>query len=333
MATLQFPRRVPSPAQDCVTLRNAFQGSKTNEKAVIQVLAHRNAAQRKIIGDTYQELYNQSLSDSLNSKLSDDFGSAVILWTCEPVERDARLVHKALNSKQIGMNEVGVIIEISYTSSPSHFRAVERCYGSLFKSNFRHDMYKTPELFAQILFWFINPMRYIGTNVDLDSVNDDATKLKTAIESKHIDRFDVAIIFSSRSFFALKAIFESYHQKYGNRISEDIKDSGNDMWESLLKTMIRCIVSPEKHLAEVIRAATSGTSTDHDSLIRVIVRRAEIDLMKVREAYLEMIGTSLDNAVECNTSGNCQAFLMALLGHDHGKKKSRYSTEFFKGCI
>ncbi|KAI3781309.1 hypothetical protein L2E82_11319 [Cichorium intybus] len=221
MATLQFPRRVPSPAQDCVTLRNAFQGSKTNEKAVIQVLAHRNAAQRKIIGDTYQELYNQSLSDSLNSKISDDFG---------------------------------------------------------------------------ILFWFINPMRYIGTNVDLDSVNDDATKLKTAIESKQIDTFDVAIIFSSRSFFALKAIFESYHKKYGNRISEDIKDSGNDMWESLLKTMIRCIVSPEKHLAEVIRAATSGTSTDHDTLIRVIVRRAEIDLMKVREAYLEMIGTSLDNA-------------------------------------
>ncbi|KAI3514911.1 hypothetical protein L1887_13658 [Cichorium endivia] len=59
--------------------------------------------------------------------------------------------------------------------------------------------------------------------------------------------------------FELKAMFKlSYHKKYTNLISE------------------------------VIRAATSSAGTDHDSLIRVIVRRAEIDLLEVREAYLEM---------------------------------------------
>ncbi|KAI3781475.1 hypothetical protein L2E82_11490 [Cichorium intybus] len=94
------------------------------------------------------------------------------------------------------------------------------------------------------------PIQQIGTHVDLDSVNDDATKLKSAIEYKQIHTFDFAMIFRTRSFFELKAIFESYHQKYGNLISEDIKDSGNDMLESLLKIMFRCIVSPKKHFAE-----------------------------------------------------------------------------------
>nr|KAJ0194063.1 hypothetical protein LSAT_V11C800435300 [Lactuca sativa] len=57
--------------------------------------------------------------------------------------------------------------------------------------------------------------------------------------------------------------------------------------------------------------------------MEVIVRRAEIDLMKVREAYLEMTETSLDNAVKCNTFGNYQDFLMALLGHKTRKHIQR----------
>ncbi|KAL7589353.1 hypothetical protein Lser_V15G39761 [Lactuca serriola] len=318
MATLQLPQQVPSPAQDSETLRKAFQGCITDEKAVIKLLGRRNAAQRKNIGDTYQELYNQSLIDSLNSKLSGDFGRAVMLWTCKPLERDARILHKVLNSKQIGMNELAIIIEICVTSSPSHWRAIRDCYNSLFESNFHQDMSSdiVPRTFVLNLLRFIMPFRKSLPTVDLDSVNDDTTKLRRAIESKEIYELDFGSIFSWRSFLELKAIFESYHQKYGNPISEDIKDFGDEMLESLVKIMIRCIVSPEKYLAEVIRAALScPAGVDHDSLIRVIVRRAEIDLMKVREAYFEMTETSLDNAIKCNTSGNYQDFLMALLGH------------------
>ncbi|XP_023763339.1 annexin D3-like [Lactuca sativa] len=206
MATLQLPQQVPSPAQDSETLRKAFQGCITDEKAMIKLLGHRNAAQRKNIGDTYQELYNQSLVDSLNSKLSGDFGRAVMLWTCEPLERDVRILHKVLNSKQIGMNELAIIIEICFTSSPSHWRAIRDCYNSLFESNFHHDMssYIVPRSFELNLLRFIMPFRKSLPTVDLDS---------------------------------------------------DIKDTGDDMLDSLVKIMIRCIVSPEKYLAEVIRAA------------------------------------------------------------------------------
>ncbi|GKA57565.1 annexin D3-like protein, partial [Tanacetum coccineum] len=74
MATLRLPQQVPSPTQDSETLNKAFQGWGTDEKAVIQVLGYRNASQRKFIRDTYQQLYNKSLIDSLSSELSGDFG-------------------------------------------------------------------------------------------------------------------------------------------------------------------------------------------------------------------------------------------------------------------
>lgn len=48
-------------------------GFGTDEKAVIWVLGHRNASQRRKIRDTYQQLYNKSLIDCLHSELSGDF--------------------------------------------------------------------------------------------------------------------------------------------------------------------------------------------------------------------------------------------------------------------
>lgn len=72
----------------------------------------------------------------------------------------------------------------------------------------------------QNLLRFIMPVRKSLPTVDLDSVNDDTTKLRRAIESKEIYELDFGSIFSWRSFLELKAIFESYHQKYGNPISE-----------------------------------------------------------------------------------------------------------------
>lgn len=62
-----------------LTNKMGVSGCITDEKAMIKLLGHRNAAQRKNIGDTYQELYNQSLIDSLNSKLSGDFGVCCFL--------------------------------------------------------------------------------------------------------------------------------------------------------------------------------------------------------------------------------------------------------------
>lgn len=48
-------------------------GWGTDEKAVISVLGHRNAAQRKQIRKAYEELYQEDLVKRLESELSGDF--------------------------------------------------------------------------------------------------------------------------------------------------------------------------------------------------------------------------------------------------------------------
>lgn len=50
-----------------------FAGWGTNEALIISVLAHRNAAQRKLIREIYNETYGEDLLKALDKELSSDF--------------------------------------------------------------------------------------------------------------------------------------------------------------------------------------------------------------------------------------------------------------------
>ncbi|KAH7863945.1 hypothetical protein Vadar_023894 [Vaccinium darrowii] len=315
MATLKVPDVFPPPSEDCKRLKEAFKGWGTDEKAIIWVLGHRNASQRKKIRETYQQLYNESLIDQLNSELSGDFGKAVILWTYDPPERDARLANEALKSRKKSITQLQVIVEIACAYSPQHLMAVRQVYCSLFDCSLEEDIgSNVPLPLRKILLSLVSSFRYDKELVDMNVANVEAAKLHDAIQKKHLDHDDVVWILSTRNIFQLKATFECYLQKYESTIDQDIKSCGSDILVSVLRVVILCIDSPEKHFAEVIRAAIVGFGTDEESLTRAIIARAEIDMIKIRAEYLNANKTSLDDAVTGDTSGYYLDFLMTLLG-------------------
>lgn len=315
MTTLRVPEILPSPTQDSERLRKAFEGWGTDEKAIIWVLGHRNASQRRKIRDTYQQLYKESLIDNLQKELSGDFKNAVILWTYDPSERDAKLARDALKSKKKGINQLRVIVEIACATSPDHLIAVRQAYCSLFECSLEEDIESNiSSPLKKILVGLVSSYRYDREMVDLNLANLEAVKLREAIEMKKLDNDNFVWILGTRNVFQLRATFESYKQKYGNSIEQEIERIGKGDLESTLRDVITCIESPEKHFAEVIKAAILGYGTDEDSLTRAIVTRAEIDMMKIRGEYFNINKTSLDNAVIGDTSGDYKDFLMTLLG-------------------
>ncbi|XP_019192604.1 PREDICTED: annexin D3-like [Ipomoea nil] len=316
MATLRLPELIPSPTQDCETLMKAFKGLGTEEKEIVRVLGHRNASQRKQIREAYQQLYNKSLIDDLSSELSGDFMEAVILWTYDPPERDARLVNKALKSTKEGIEGLQVIVEIACASSPEHLAAVKRAYCSLFDCSIEEDITESISLpLKKVLVGLVSSYRYDKEVVDIPTANLDAAKLHEAIQTQQLDNDDVVFILCARNVFQLRASFLCYEQNYQYSIDHHIKSCGEGPLESILKLAIWCIDSPAKHFAEVLRASVLGLGTDEDSLTRTIVTRAEIDLAKVRGEYDKITTSSgLDQAVADDTSGDYKDFLMTLLG-------------------
>ncbi|KAH0726688.1 hypothetical protein KY284_002553 [Solanum tuberosum] len=315
MGTLRIPDVVPSPTEDSETLMKSFKGLGTNEKSVISVLGHRNASQRKKIRETYQQLYNRSLVDDIFSELSGDFKKAVVLWTYEPSERDARLANEALKSKKKTITQLQVIVEIACASSPDHLVAVRQTYRGLFNCSLEEDIAaNVPMPVQKVLIGLVRSYRYGKELVDPSIANEESAILRETIRTKQLDSDNFLLILSTRNVHQLRATFECYKQNYGFSIDQDMKSCGKGLLESMLKVVIWCIDSPEKHFAEVVRASIVGIGTDENSLTRAIVTRAEVDMMKVRGEYFIANKTNLDSAVIGDTSGDYMKFLMTLLG-------------------
>ncbi|GJM86880.1 hypothetical protein PR202_ga02779 [Eleusine coracana subsp. coracana] len=94
MATLTVPATIPPVEEDCEQLRKAFKGWGTNEKLIVSILAHRDAAQRRAIRRWYADAYGEELLRALSDEIHGKFERAVILWTLDPAERDAVLANE-----------------------------------------------------------------------------------------------------------------------------------------------------------------------------------------------------------------------------------------------
>ncbi|KAL6286759.1 hypothetical protein ACE6H2_011149 [Prunus campanulata] len=73
MSTLRVPQQVPPASEDCEQLKQAFKGMGNHEDLIISILGHRNAAQRKVIRQTYAEAYGRSPQVILRKISSSDF--------------------------------------------------------------------------------------------------------------------------------------------------------------------------------------------------------------------------------------------------------------------
>ncbi|XP_021774430.1 annexin D3-like isoform X2 [Chenopodium quinoa] len=316
MATLIVPEIVPSPIQDSETLKKAFQGWGTDKKAVIRVLGQRNAGQRKKITQAYQQLYNESIFDSLRSEISGDFLNAILLWTYDPPERDARLINDALKARKKGVKHLQVIVEVACASSPHHLMAVRQAYCSLFDCSVEEDIASNIQLpLRKFLVALVSSYRYDKEVVDMNVAKLEAAHLHESIKKKELDHNHVVWILGTRNFFQLRATFACYKQEYSSTIDQDILKCGNDDLQALLRITILCIESPEKHFAEVINSSVVGLGTDEDSLTRAIVTRAEVDMVKINEEYSRAYKESVVDAVIGDTSGDYKNFLLTLLGN------------------
>ncbi|KAJ9564797.1 hypothetical protein OSB04_000763 [Centaurea solstitialis] len=173
MATIKVPSTIPPPSEDSEQLQKAFAGWGTNEALIIQILAHRDGAQRKKIRETYYEAYD------LDSELSSDFQRAVMLWTLEPTERDAYLANESTR-KMTASN--WVLIEIACTRSSEHLFSVKKAYHAKYKKSIEEDVaHHTSGDFRKLLVPLISAYRYEGDEDLKEDPENEYLKLLRAV--------------------------------------------------------------------------------------------------------------------------------------------------------
>ncbi|KAK4357791.1 hypothetical protein RND71_023401 [Anisodus tanguticus] len=315
MATLICPEDF-SPITDAEAIRKACKGWGTDEKALISILGHRNATQRKMIRKTYEEMYSEDLVKRLESELSGHFEKAVYRWMLDPEERDAVILHGAIKEKPIP--DYSSIIELSCIYSPQDLLAVKRAYQARYKRSMEEDLaqHSTGELRKALGIY-----RYAGDEIDARLAKSEADIICNAIKSKELNHEEIVRIITTRSKNQLRATLNRYKDDHGSSLTKHLRDDGEkaaNAFLAALRTTIRCITNdPQTYYEKIIRQALMKSGTDEESVTRVIVSRAEKDLEVIKELYYKRNSVSLDHAVSKHTSGDYKAFLLTLLGNQN----------------
>ncbi|MBA0749779.1 hypothetical protein Gogos_003672 [Gossypium gossypioides] len=313
MATIDVPEQV-SVLADAEALRKACKGWGTDEKAIISVLGHRNAVQRKQIRLAYEDLYQEDLIKRLESELSGDFEKAVYRWILDPADRDAVLANVAI--KKLSPDH-HVIVEISCTRSPEEHLAVRRAYQARFKHSLEEDVAAhTKGDTRKLLVALVSAFRYDGEEINTRVANSEAKILHEAVKDKEFNHEEIIRILSTRSKMQLMATFNRYRDDHGTTITKNLEGDSGDEFLKTLRTTIRCLNDPKKYFEKVLRNSIRRVGTDEDALTRVIVTRAEKDLKDIKELYYKRNSVPLDQAVAKDTAGDYKALLLTLLGKE-----------------
>ncbi|KAA8528269.1 hypothetical protein F0562_035480 [Nyssa sinensis] len=313
MSTLIVPAQVPSVAEDCEQLHKAFAGWGTNEGLIISILAHRNAAQRKLIRQTYAETYGEDLLKALDKELSNDFERVLLLWTLDPAERDAYLANEA-TKRWTSSNQV--LVEIACTRSSQELLLARQAYHSRLKKSLEEDVaYHTTGDFRKLLVLLVSSYRYEGDEVNMTLAKSEATILHEKISQKAYSDEDLIRILATRSKAQINATLNHYKNEFGKDINKDLKADPKDEFLAILRATVKCLTCPDKYFEKVIRLAINRRGTDEGALTRVVTTRAEVDMKIIKDAYQKRNSVPLDRAMAKDTTGHYEKMLLALIGH------------------
>ncbi|XP_052017514.1 annexin A13 [Apodemus sylvaticus] len=298
--------------RDAKKLYKACKGMGTDEAAIIEVLSSRTSEQRQQIKQKYKEKYAKDLEEVLKSELSGNFEKTALALLDRPNEYAARQLQKAM--KGLGTDEA-MLIEILCTRSNKEIIAIKEAYQRLFGRSLESDVKDdTSGNLRKILVSLLQANRDEDDTVDKELAGRDAKDLYDAGEGRWgTDELAFNEVLAKRSFKQLRATFQAYQILIGKDMEEAIEEETSGDLKKAYLTIVSCAQDLEGYFADLLYKAMKGMGTDEETLIRIIVTRAEVDLQGIKVKFQEKYQKSLADMVRSDTSGDFQKLLVALL--------------------
>ncbi|KAF7116095.1 hypothetical protein RHSIM_RhsimUnG0039400 [Rhododendron simsii] len=296
---------------DAIHLNRAFAGRGCDEATIVKILAHRSARHCTFIRQEYKTKFSEDFDNRLSKELflKCDLKRALLLWMDEPANRDAKLVKHGLSKN------LNVAIEVICSRTPSQLEELKKAYHTLFGVYLDEDIESHVHGDnKKLLVEYAGTPRSESLEVNAVMVDKDAKDLFKDGEWRLGTNEETFIrIFSERSRAHLAAISSAYQEMYRNSLKKAVKKETSFKFKRGLLTILQCAENPAKYFAKALHKAMARPGTDDETLTRIIVSRAEVDIEKIKEEYLKKYGKSLSDDVHKDTSGHYRAFLLSLL--------------------
>ncbi|KAG7272412.1 hypothetical protein CRUP_013166 [Coryphaenoides rupestris] len=300
---------------DIQRLRGAMKGTGTDEAAIIEVLTRRTIAQRQRIKEGYKQRVGKNLADDVDSELSGNFQKVVLGLLMLPPVYDAYELRTAM--KGAGTEEA-CLIDILASRTADEVRTINGVYKKEYETSLEDDVCgDTSGMFQRVLVSLLTAGRDPNMAVDQNMAAQDAKDIFEAGEARWgTDEVKFLTVLCARNRNHLLRVFEEYQKVSGRDIEESIKREMSGSLEEVFLAIVKCLKNKPGFFAERLYKSMKGLGTTDSVLIRIMVARAEIDMLDIKAEFFKMYGKTLYSFIKGDTSGDYRKVLLALCGED-----------------
>ncbi|CAL8069574.1 unnamed protein product [Calicophoron daubneyi] len=333
--TLTYPTNI-NPDADADALYRATKGANTDEDAINAIIGHRSLKQRAEIREAYYRKYGKDLVEVLKGSTKGSYDSLCQTLFRSHIKILAYDLYKGM--KGVGTNST-VLNEIICCCNNTEIYMLKKAYDEVLREyepkkasqrSLEIDVAKEAKPpYETLLTRLLRGQRQedapekieqaqrsgnINLLVDQRMVGQDVRELQNAIAgSGKGDPEPFIRIFSDRSKYHVKAIWETWKKEMGRTLVASICEKFSDPLRTGLNTTIMALINLRLLLVCQFHESMYGLGTNDDSLIRLVCLRCEIDLYAIKQLYQEYFGKSLPEAIRSDTSGDYRKLLLILV--------------------
>lgn len=290
---------------------DAIFSKQISEDVIVNILSNTNNLDRQIIRRFYKKKYSVPIQFDIKDKLKSSLKDITLDMFDTTYEFDSRELHRALTSF---MADENTIIEIFVSRPKSHLDLIQKIYKKFYNTSLQSDILKLKsQNFREFLLTMMNTGRPSQQTISINDAYDISKEIiKNGIKvyGDDVNLFKEVFLLKSREDLILicRAFFELYKKSLYDSIDADI--SGNN--KKLLKGILFGVITPAQWFAKKAFKSIEGLGTDENTLNRILVSRAEIDMDAIREYYFREHKTDLKNDIHGDTSGAYRKILINL---------------------
>nr|KAF6346142.1 annexin A6 [Pipistrellus kuhlii] len=307
------------PSQDAEALYTAMKGFGSDKEAILELITSRSNRQRQEISQSYKSLYGKDLMADLKSELSGDLARLILGLMLPPDHYDAKQLKKAMEGA--GTDEK-TLIEILATRTNAEIQAINEAYKEDYHKSLEDALSSdTSGHFKRILISLATGNRDEGGE-DREKAREDAKVaaeiLEIADTSSSGDKTSLETrfmtILCTRSYPHLRRVFQEFIKLTNYDVEHIIKKEMSGDVKDAFVAIVQSVKNKPLFFADKLYKSMKGAGTDEKTLTRIMVSRSEVDLLNIRQEFIEKYDKSLNEVIEGDTSGDFMKALLAICG-------------------
>jgi len=301
--------------RDIEAVRKAMKGFGTDEKALIAVLAKKDPLQMETIRTQYDQRMMRNMTGDLEKETSGYFAKGLVELSRGPLVSDCWNIKEA--TRGMGTKEV-VLDDILIGRSNADMIAIKEKYQQLFKTTLEADLKADLSAATEQMYMMIIAARRAEDShpVNPQEIEQAVTELQAGMggfAGKNAPQ--VCQILTSKNDAQIKAIAQSYQQRFQKSLDSVIKSAFSGHMEDALRLLIARATNRAEAEAMRLEEAMAGMGTKDNLLVMRVIRCHwnQQFMTAVSNEYKRVYKKDLIKRIEGETKGDYERLMVACV--------------------